>query len=159
MKKIFVLLSIIFIASACSRNSETENPTNAINIDGLLTVKVQDNSGKNVSEAFGNNLKITYSEPATVSSGYFADFPEHFKMQTDGEGNKSIGVFLNLGDTNSTAAETVLLWKDGSSDTVNAFIERGNSYAKVTKVYLNGALMWEEPKLQNTSMRAITIKK
>lgn len=159
MKKILLVLSIIFIANACSRNSETDGSTNAINVDGLLTVKVLDNSGKNVSETFGNNLKITYSEPATVSSGYISDFPSHFKMQTDVAGNKSIGVFLNLGNANSTSTKTVLEWNDGSSDTLNADIERGNSYTKVTKVYLNDVLVWEEPVSQNTVPRAITIKK
>ena len=84
----------------------------------------------------------------------------NFLVASDEKGEKFVRVFLNSGDASSDFAETQMEWSDGSKDIFKAEIAREKAYYKtVTKVFVNGTLVWEPTQGQISARRTVTLQK
>ena len=153
MKKLFLLFGLIFFAFSCSRTSDDDIQQNAY-IDVATDIYVRDATGKNITASSVNILKVNYLGSAAPTN------TPNFLVASDEKGEKFLRVFLNSGDASSDFAETQIEWSDGSKDIFKAEIAREKAYYKtVTKIFVNGTLVWEPSQGQISTLRMVTLQK
>lgn len=124
-----------------------------------LRSNINDESGKNLVGTAGydkESIKITYSNPVPPKSG--AVIPDgataqHYDIVDDLDGEKFIKVFLNIGNEDSTTADTTIQWNESESDTFRSEIIRGEGHIIVEKVYQNGELVLSDRKKDLTLIK------
>ena len=143
MKKLFLLFVLPLLIIGCKRDEDDPKLLIGYNIDSSLIVYVKDKDGKNLVGTDGfdkKSVKITYINPVPSSPTGTLDYPEHFLIGKDLNGEEFFKIFLNLGQNDSKTAETKIEWNN-ITDTFTSEIERSETSIFVVKVYMNGELV------------------
>lgn len=148
------------------------------NIDVATQIKVVNAKGENLL----NQTTSGYYAPGDIRLYYLKDgvksevynpsltYPRNFLIIDNGNGDNLIEVFLNEGSTNNEITTTLLQWRNGDVDTLNALITRekngiGCTSVICSQIYCNGKLKYDiktyQPVTSGNSIfdRFITISK
>lgn len=146
LKKILLLITITFF-TACS--VDKDNPDCCTIIDTKVTIKYVNQEGENLFEienGFNQEDVNIYHKINNEWEKFhveFLDYPRGF-MMVEREDGTYLAAFTSRHIVGSGISETRIEFAEDDSDVIRAEIERNGANEKITKVWYNDELKWEE---------------
>lgn len=157
-----ILLLVAGFITSCKNPSDPGRL--CTNIDVAAEIKVINAQGENLL----NQTTSGYYAPGDVRLYYLKEgvksevynpsltYPRNFLIIDNGNGDNLIEVFLNEGSANNEITTTLLQWRNGDVDTLNALITRekngiGCTSVICSQIYCNGKLKYDMSTYQPVS--------